>query len=56
MIKLPNNSAYTSFDLSVWEINKLYLIHLYGIVVINTQTPQVLITSHSGVKVTSMYL
>ena len=28
---------YISFDLFAWEINKLYLIHLYGIIVINTQ-------------------
>jgi len=27
----------TSFDLLVWEINKLYPIHSYGILVINTQ-------------------
>ena len=27
----------TSFDLFVWEINKLYPIHLYGILVINTR-------------------
>ena len=33
----PVHMYITNLDPSLWEINKLYLIYLYGILVINTQ-------------------
>ena len=36
-ISMVMGNTVTSFDLFVWEINKLYPIHSYGILVINTQ-------------------